>query len=99
MTPSGKQHLSPDELRLKESLEHYPALKGYWDFDKLSYDQKAINKDFYNLSRQDQIMVQFFVSVSLNRNALTFDLFAAVRELDEINSQVVKDWIDDPYFP
>lgn len=66
---------------------------------KLEYDQQAVDNLLGVTSHGTAIMLRFFLGVWRNDNEYGFDLFDAIRTLDQDHLKMITDWIADPFWP
>ncbi len=97
-------------MAISNSLKQFMALvrlhskiEQYWKFEDGSYslDIERLKKDISTFSDSDQIMAKFFVCVWTRQQipGLEFDLIDAAQILDEKNMDIIRGWIDGPFWP
>lgn len=91
-------NVSPSQARFALMLEGAPFLKRYWDLDERTCDVEQLNQAIDYFSHGEQVMARFYLSVWLGDNR-DFDLFEAVRTLDEYNRSIILQWIQTPFWP
>jgi len=96
---TGHFRLSAEQKRFKETLDHFPRLSPFWDFEKREYDAAALDKSIGAFSHSERLMAEFFVAVWSGENTYAFDFIDAAATLEPDQRRVVADWLDDPYFP
>ncbi|EDD2597956.1 TPA: hypothetical protein H2V15_004457 [Salmonella enterica] len=96
MTSSVPPLSSRDRYRLM--LQTFPLLANYWntDDDCLRYDE--LKKAIGVLSRCEQIMARFYLSVWTGENH-DFDFLDAAALLSSEGKKIILTWFADPFWP
>lgn len=79
-------------------LKAFPLLSGYWDesANELRYDEMKAALGV--LSRGEQIMARFYLSVWCGENE-GFDFLDAAGRLDLDSKKIIINWMIDPFWP
>ena len=96
---TGHFRLSAEQKRFKDTLEQYPRLSPFWDFEKREYDVAGLEQSLGALSHGERLMAEFFAAVWSGENTHDFDFIDAAKTLEPVHRRVVVDWLNDPYFP
>ena len=99
MATAGHFTLSSEQRRFKKLLSGYPTLQQYWDLDKRECDVEGLRKAIGSLSHGESVVARFLCAVWLGENTLNFDLIEAAKALDEQHLQVIRNWLNNPFFP
>ncbi|EBZ0757980.1 hypothetical protein GRG90_003831 [Salmonella enterica subsp. enterica serovar Typhimurium] len=96
MTSSVPPLSSRDRYRLM--LQTFPLLANYWntDDDCLRYDE--LKEAIGVLSRGEQIMARFYLSVWTGENH-DFDFMDAAALLSSDGKKIILTWFADPFWP
>ena len=76
-----------------------PEYAKYFDLQKESIEMDLVDKDMAVLSRGEVVMLRFYLGVWAGHNVNEFDLFAAMKSLDEKHLAIIRAWVADPVFP
>ena len=79
-------------------LKHYPRLSGYWDESANELRYLEMKKAIGVLSRGEQIMARFYMSVWRGDNE-GFDILDAAGTLDLDSKKIIISWMVDPFWP
>lgn len=90
---------SEEQLRFFKMIKAMPSIAKLWDPFKREYDPDAVDALLGVTSHGTAIMLRFFLGVWRHDNQYEFDLFEAVRTLDEEHLRVITDWMADPFWP
>lgn len=96
-------NISEDMKKFLTILNQYPAIERYWYIENSSYvvNIEQIKNDFGLMSHGEQILIKFFLSVftGQQQSGFEFDLFEAVRVLDQHHRNLIISWIENPFYP
>lgn len=95
---TGHFTLSAEQKRFKETLEQFPQLSLFWNFEKREYDAKGLGKTLNVMYHGERLMAEFFVAVWTGENTHDFDFIDAAKTLESDHRRVVFDWLSEPYF-
>ncbi|CAD6176423.1 hypothetical protein I8E33_RS24765 [Escherichia coli] len=96
MTGTITPQTSRDRFHLM--LQKYPLLSHYWNTQENSLRYQEMKKNLGVLSRGEQIMARFFMSVWSGENH-DFDFLDAAALLDTDGKKIVMTWFADPFWP
>ena len=91
--------MTKNHTRFFDLLATVPFLGAYWDSEKLIFDEWEFNDAAAYWSPGQLIMGRFFASVWVGGWNTRFDIFEAVSCLDESNLKIIKQWVNDPFWP
>ena len=81
-------------------LERAPRLKRFWDKDKKILDINAFEHALGVMSSSEMQIAKFFASVWINNNTkYGFDLVDALESIDENSTEIIVEWIENPFWP
>lgn len=95
----GNFQLTPEQRRFQTLLARYPRFVDYWNFESGECDLFSLNQDVGLFSHREQILAAFLVSVWSGNDDAAFPLVDAVKSLGEDDLAVVREWLNDPFFP
>lgn len=98
VTP-GNFQLTAEQRRFQTLLARYPRFVDYWNFESRECDLSSLNQDLGSFSHGEQILAAFLVSIWSGNDDAAFPLVDAVKTLDEDSLAVVREWLNDPFFP
>lgn len=84
--------------KFRQMLQQYPLLAQYWNTSDDSLRYLDMKNDLGVLSRGEQIMATFFMSVWSAENE-GFDFLDAADLLDTSAKRIVLTWFADPFWP
>ncbi|ECC3269502.1 hypothetical protein YB29_003797 [Salmonella enterica subsp. enterica] len=84
--------------RFRQMLQKYPLLAHYWNTQDDCLYYLEMKKGLGVLSRGEQIMARFFMSVWRGENH-EFDFLDAAALLDTNAKKIVMTWFADPFWP
>ena len=80
-------------------LEKAPYIKHLWDLKERLFIPEKVEQYLATASHGDAIMARFFLGVWRRENEFDFDLFEAVKVLDQGNLKIIMDWMEKPLCP
>ena len=97
----------PTDLRLAPAQEVYyvmlmeeaPYLMGLFDWHKRICFEDRVDKFIQQASHGESIMAKFYTGIWFGKNEFEFDLFEAVKSLDELNRNRIVAWLKTPFWP
>ncbi len=96
-------HATANMKKFMEILWQYPFAAQFWETEGDSYalDIERLKNEISSFSHGEQIMAKFLVSVFTGRQqkGLEFDLMEAAHFLSRDNLDVIREWLNDPFFP
>ncbi|EHK7649095.1 hypothetical protein IAH82_002963 [Escherichia coli] len=96
MTDTINSLSSRDRFRLM--LQEFPLLAHYWDTEENCLRYLEMKDSLGVLSRGEQIMARFYMSVWRGDNH-DFDFLDAAGLLDTSAKRIVMTWFADPFWP
>lgn len=96
MTESPNVPSSRERFRLM--VKKYPLLAHYWNSEENCFRDTDLKHDIGVLSRGEQIMARFFISVWSAEN-YGFDFLDAASLLDTDGKKILMTWFADPFWP
>lgn len=94
--------LTPNQQRFFELLDASSvasSIEPFFDREKRQLRLEMLESQIGVLSHGEQLMLQFFAGLWLNKNQFEFDLFDAASTLDESNRSVISEWLEEPFWP
>ncbi len=91
--------LTDDQKKFFELLAMVPFLERFWDTKMLDFHEHEMDRANELRSPGEVIMGSFFACVWKGHSDFRFDIFEAVGLLDEPNLKIIKQWVNDPFWP
>lgn len=92
--------MTDEQARFFEWLdENLAYLNNLFDKKECQYKVESVDDFLSVASHGEAIMAQFVLGVWLHRNLYEFDLFEAMTTLDDKNINIIKEWIEEPFWP
>jgi len=91
-------NLSSSQARFALWVDKFPWLSKYWNWEKAECDIDTLSDAMGVMSHGEKILAQFFLSVWTHNNH-EFDILEAASTLDQMDRQIIIDWLSDPFWP
>jgi hypothetical protein len=96
----GNFELTEEQRRFVSLLERRPELLGFWDLQTRECDVDRLQSAMVGMSHGERILAAFFLAVWLGaEEGQHFNLMEAAAVLDASAFAVVREWVNDPFFP
>jgi len=76
-----------------------PQYQKYWDFEERILHVKKAEDAMMLMSNGERAMMQFYIGVWEGRDKHNFDIFSALKMLDNKHKAIIEAWVVDPFFP
>lgn len=85
--------------RFFSELEKVPRVATFWDKEKRKLQLDAFEVELGLLSSGEAVMAKFFAAVWFHNDRYLFDIVEAGACLDNNQLEIIKAWLNRPYWP
>ena len=87
------------EERFYMWLSRYEEIERLWGEYTRGLNKEGIENELFIMKEEEEQMIRFFASIWLGCNDyLSFDIFEAMKIINEEDKEIIIEWVKDPFY-